>query len=288
MTGYGRSYGAVTVINAMPCGIGATIGVDLVTDSVFTAAGDERKVEIRNDPAEDDLMARLCVSAAYSRMRMPEPQGWDLRISSQIPISRGLKSSSSACNSILTAVFKEEGFRIDTLEMIRLGVGCARSAGVTVTGSFDDACGCHLGGFVMTDNTESKLLMHHGIGDLDVVIYVPDEKIRKKGLRTELLKESVPIIRRAISVSKKDPFSAMTINGRAIASASGIDDSWADTALEYGALGAGVSGSGPAIAAVFNCGEARDFIDVCGEECIITATRDARVLMLPEVWEDGL
>lgn len=138
----------------------------------------------------------------------------------------------------------------------------------------------------MTDNTKDRLLMHHGIGDLDVVIYVPDEKIRKKGLRTELLKESVPLIRKAISVAEKDPFSAMTINGRAIASASGIDDSWADTALEYGALGAGVSGSGPAIAAVFNCGEARDFIETCGKGCIVTATRDARVLMLPETGED--
>ena len=285
MTGHGRSYGAITVINAMPCGIGATIGVDLVTNSVFDAVGKERKVSIRNDPSEDDRMARLCVSAAYSRMGVPEPPGWDLEIFSQIPVSRGLKSSSSACNSILSAVFDGNGFEIGTMEMIRMGVACARSAGVTVTGSFDDACGCHLGGFVMTDNTKDRLMLHRNIGAHDVVIYVPDEKIRKKGLQTDTLKASAQIIRKAISVSKTDPFSAMTLNGKTIASASGIDDSWAETALMHGALGAGVSGSGPAVAAVFNRGKAKEFIETCGNECIMTRTRDAEVLMRPETEE---
>ena len=131
MTGHGRSYGAITVINAMPCGIGATI-VDLVTDSVFDVEGSERRSSSRNDPSEDDGMTRLCVSAAYSRMGSPSLRdgGW---ISSQIPVSRGLKSSSSACNSVLSAIFDEYDFKIGTMDMIRMGVACARAAGVTVT-----------------------------------------------------------------------------------------------------------------------------------------------------------
>ncbi len=232
-------------------------------------------------------MARLCVSAAYSRMGVPEPQGWDLEIFSQIPVSRGLKSSSSACNSILSAVFDGNDFEIGTMEMIRMGVTCARSAGVTVTGSFDDACGCHLGGFVMTDNAKDRLILHRNIGAHDVVIYVPDNKIRKKGLQTDALKASAQVIRKAISDSRTDPFSAMTLNGRTIASASGIDDSWAETALMHGALGAGVSGSGPAVASVFSRGKAKEFIETHGNECIKTRTRDAEVLMRPET-EEGL
>ncbi|MDD4245015.1 MAG: shikimate kinase [Candidatus Methanomethylophilaceae archaeon] len=285
MTGHGRSYGAITVINAMPCGIGATIGVDLVTNSVFDVIGDERKVIIKNDPSEDDRMARLCVSAAYSRMGIPEPIGWELEISSQIPVSRGLKSSSSACNSILSAIFDEHGFKIGTMDMIRIGVACARSAGVTVTGSFDDACGCHLGGFVMTDNAHDRLILHRNVGLHDVVIYVPDEKIRKKGLEVDNLRACAQIIRDAISISETDPFSAMTINGRTIASASGIDGSWAERALRYGALGAGVSGSGPAVTAVFDRGMAKEFIKICGSGCILTTTRDAKVLMRPDTKE---
>lgn len=285
MTGHGRSYGAITVINAMPCGIGATIGVDLVTDSVFDVEGSEREVIIRNDPSEDDGMTRLCVSAAYSRMGIPEPQGWRLEISSQIPVSRGLKSSSSACNSVLSAIFDEYDFKVGTMDMIRMGVACARAAGVTVTGSFDDACGCHLGGFVMTDNTRDRLMLHRNLGSYDVVICVPDGKIRKKGLRTDNLKACAQTIRDAISVSKTDPFSAMTINGRTIASASGIDNSWAECALRHDALGAGVSGSGPAVAAVFRRGTAKEFIGVCGSGCISTRTRDAEVLMRPDAEE---
>lgn len=41
---------------------------------------------------------------------------------------------------------------MDLIDLIHLGVKCAREAQVTVTGSFDDACGSGFGGFVMTDN----------------------------------------------------------------------------------------------------------------------------------------
>lgn len=282
MTGRGRSYGAITVINAIPCGIGATIGVGLVTDSVFETEGNGRTVSIGNDPSEDDRMARLCVSAAYSAMGIPEPEGWSLGISSQIPISRGLKSSSSACNSVLSAVFDAEGFDIGALEMVRTGVACARAAGVTVTGSFDDACGCHLGGFVMTDNREDRLMMHRSVGRYDVVIHVPDAKIRKMGLPLEAILEHAPLVRGAISIAEREPFRAMTMNGRAIASALGLDGTWANLALEHGALGAGVSGSGPAVAAVFERGAAEGFLESCGDGCIVTETREAPSIMEAE------
>ncbi len=276
MTGEGRSHGSITVINAMPCGIGATIGVGLNTSARFSEHGDARVVRINNDVSEDTNMARICVRRAYERAGIEEPEGWSLETDSQIPVSRGLKSSSCACNAILRAVFSHLDFSMDPVDLIRLGVECAREAKVTVTGSFDDACGCGLGGLVMTDNRRDEIIDRADIGDYDVVIHVPAFKIRKTGLPLDRLREVAPLIQRAIDITMSDPFAAMTMNGRIISEASGVDNSVAERALDMGALGAGMSGSGPAVAIVVAEGDGKKFAEDMGmtsEEIILTVTR---------------
>ncbi|MDR1404862.1 MAG: shikimate kinase [Candidatus Methanoplasma sp.] len=274
MIGKGISHGAISVVNAMPCGIGSTIGVSLKTASKFENEAENKTVIISNDPSENPKMAEICVSEAYRRMGLPEPDGWRLDISSEIPISRGLKSSSSACNAIISSVLNSEGFDMDVIDRIRLGVDCARKAGVTVTGSFDDACGCELGGLVITDNRHDTLLYKRDIGDFDVVIHIPAEKIRKTGLPLERLRSLSAESERLAETAKTDPFEAMTLNGRLIASASSIDSNVSDIAMRNGALGAGVSGSGPATAIVLEKGDAKDFIERTGlGSVIITRTR---------------
>ena len=240
MTGEGRSHGSITVINAMPCGIGATIGVGLNTSARFSEHGDARVVRINNDVSEDTNMARICVRRAYERAGI------------------------------------EEDFSMDPVDLIRLGVECAREAKVTVTGSFDDACGCGLGGLVMTDNRRDEIIDRADIGDYDVVIHVPAFKIRKTGLPLDRLHEVAPLIQRAIDITMSDPFAAMTMNGRIISEASGVDNSVAERALDMGALGAGMSGSGPAVAIVVAEGDGKRFAEDMGmtsEETILTVTR---------------
>ncbi len=276
MTGTGRSHGSITVVNAMPCGIGATIGVALETVAKFTASGSGRTVRIMNDASENTEMARICVRRACEAAGMEEPAGWTLETDSQIPVSRGLKSSSCACNAIIRAVFDEIGFEMDQVDLIRLGVGCAREAKVTVTGSFDDACGCGLGGLVVTDNRADEVIGRRDIEDLDVVIHVPEFKIRKTGLPLEKLRALAPEMEQVIGMAMTDPFEAMTLNGRLISKASDVDNSIAEKAISMGALGAGMSGSGPAVAIVVPSGEGAAFADKMGlkpSETILTKTR---------------
>ena len=276
MSGTGRSHGSITVINAMPCGIGATIGVGLETTARFSETGSERTVTINNDVSEDTLMARICVGKAYETAGIPEPTGWKLETDSQIPVSRGLKSSSCACNAILRAVTSHLGTEMDPVELIRLGVNCAREAKVTVTGSFDDACGCGLGGLVMTDNRKDEIIADSDIDDMDVIIHVPTFKIRKTGLPLDRLHEVAPLIQDAINIAMDDPFRAMTMNGRIISEASGVDNGIAERAMKLGALGAGMSGSGPAVAIVVPKGDGKGFAKDIGlrpEETILTETR---------------
>jgi shikimate kinase len=276
LSGIGTSYGAITVINAMPCGIGATIGTTLMTSAKFAPGGDRKNVIIRNDPGERTEMAEICVSEAYSRVGKEEPDGWTLDISSDIPISRGLKSSSSACNAIISAVFNEHGYRTDEVDLVRLGVKCARKAKVTVTGAFDDACGCFLGGFVITDNGKDEIILHRDVEDLDVVIHIPDRKIPKTGLPLAELRALAPEVEKLVELSRSDPYAAMTGNGRLISSVSGVDNSIAELAMKNGALGAGMSGSGPAIAIVLEKGDTENFLNRTGIRNVIkTNTRRA-------------
>lgn len=276
MTGIGQSHGAITVINAMPCGIGSTIGVALETKATFSQGGEGRNVTIVNDPTENDSMARICVRRAYEVAGIEEPTDWTLETDSQIPVSRGLKSSSTACNAILRAVFAELGCEMEPVMLIRLGVECAREAKVTVTGSFDDACGSGLGGLVMTDNTTDSIIAHCDVDDYDVIIHVPRYKIPKKGLDLDALHSVAPEIRMAIGLAMRKPFEAMTINGRIISRVSDVDNSVAEKAVSMGALGAGMSGSGPAVAIVVPDGEGESFskdLDCDPEDLIITKTR---------------
>jgi shikimate kinase len=255
----------------MPSGIGSTVGITLRTTAVFNPCGETKDVGITNDPSENKEMAKICVAEAYKAMGKEEPEGWLLNISSEIPISRGLKSSSSACNAIISSVLLAERFDMDKVEKIRLGVNCARKAKVTVTGAFDDACGCDLGGLVITDNRKDVILFHEDIGEYDVLIYSPKNKIKKTGLPLEELKKLSSKSEKLVELAKTDPFKAMTENGRMIASVSGIDNAIAEIALGNGALGAGVSGSGPAIAMVLEKGDADGFVERSGLIGLISA-----------------
>ncbi|MDN5358101.1 MAG: shikimate kinase [Candidatus Methanomethylophilaceae archaeon] len=268
------SWGAVSVINAMPGGVGATIGTKLTTRSDFVPGGDGRVVNIVNDPKESTILAELCVSAAYNAAGAEEPDSWHLSTFSEMPPSKGLKSSSSACNSVIYAVFGELGFVTDPLTVIKIGVECARRAKVTRTGSFDDACGCHYGGFVMTDNYTDSIIFLEDIPKYDVVLHIPDLKIRKEAIDLGPLKKAALAQREAIALAKTDPMAAMTLNGRIIAEASGLDNSIAEMSLKAGALGAGISGSGPSTAIMLKHGTAKVFLKDTGlEDVIVTETR---------------
>jgi shikimate kinase len=280
------SHGAITVINAIPCGIGAAVGIDMTTNARFRTGGNERTVNIMNDPAEDTGMARICVRDTFRHFGIDEPEGWSLTVDSDIPISRGLKSSSSACNAIVSSVselisreYGIAGFGAsddDVLEMIRLGVRCAVDAKVTVTGAFDDACACHLGGLVITDNGNNTLLKRARVKEHDVILLVPEKRIRKHTIDRERFRMLADDMARLAKVAERDWYSALIENGSLVARAVGADNSIADRAMDMGAAAAGMSGTGPAISIVVKKNEGPSFLndlDHCGHEAIVTRTR---------------
>jgi shikimate kinase len=263
MKGSGLSHGACTIINAMATGKGAAFGVDLKTwAEVELTPGTGIETSIQGFPGEDDTLIRLCVRRTIDRFSPRTDYHVKVTTRSEIPISRGLKSSSSAANAVIAATLDALGQEADLMEAVRMGAGCAIDAGVSVTGAFDDACASYFGGVVFTDNQERKVLRRMPFPEgYRILLHIPDFQIRKATLPLERIRGLRDIVQLAFDRGfEGDIFRGLTINGLCYSAALGLDQTVAISALQHGAVAAGLSGSGPAITVVVREKEADDFI----------------------------
>ena len=270
MTGHGISHGAISVMNAIPCGIGSTIGIDLRTEAEFSPSK-EQVITLVDRPEIGNGLVRTCIKKTCETIGVEEPT-YKLTVRTDIPPSMGLKSSSSVCNAVISAVLDHYGARMDPLDMIRLGVECAKICKVTITGAFDDACGCGLGGLVVTDNTRNELLCRKEIPRYDVVICIPDWSIPKSKVPVERYKELADDYRRMAENVEDDYLKILTENGACVERIIGSTSDLSRKALEAGALAAGVTGTGPAVAVVTEPGKGKDMASVLGCRTIVTET----------------
>ena len=272
MKGSGISYGAVSVLNAIPCGIGSTIGITLRTEARFRS-GDGQTIELIDRPNTDPMLARICVKCARGAIGQDIDEGYHLEIRTDIPPSMGLKSSSSVCNAVISAVLDAYGERMDPLDVIRLGVRCAKECGVTITGAFDDACGCGLGGLVVTDNTKNELLSRKGIPRYDVVVCIPDRSIPKSKVPVERYRELSEAYSKMVPRIEEDYLNVLTENGRYVDDIIGSKNGLAEKALEEGALAAGITGTGPATAIIVRKGDGKWISEALGCRTMLAGTR---------------
>src|SRR5207245_3341775 len=103
----------------------------------------------------------VCVRswAELFHRQTPRIVGIEDAVTSEIPVSRGLKSSSAVANAVVLACAHALGAQLEPLRLIGIGVDAALDAGVTITGAFDDACACFFWGIMVTDNRARKLLV---------------------------------------------------------------------------------------------------------------------------------
>lgn len=135
---------------------------------------------------------------------------------------------------------------------MKLGVKAAIEAGVTITGAFDDACASYFGNLVVTDNRKMKIEKNYDIKKrYKVLVHVPELKSYTINSNVERMKEIAPLIQVAYQQALKGNFwDAMCLNGYAHSTALGYHSSIAMEALSAGAVAAGLSGKGPAVAAI--------------------------------------
>jgi shikimate kinase len=249
MRGSGIARSAGTVVNAIAAGKGCAFGIDLRTEStVELDQTGQFKVNIEGSPNEDGTLVTLCVQEVLQRFGR-EGMGAKITTRSQIPISKGLKSSSAAANAVIKATLRALGEDMHALDAIRLGCECAIRAKVSVTGAYDDACASMLGGIVLTDNLQYELINREPMDDtLAALIYAPDYQVRKTGLPMAKIKANQDLAELAFVLASKGQYrTAMKLNGMLWASIMGADASVMHEALAHGAVAAGLSGTGPAI-----------------------------------------
>lgn len=243
-----RVHGAISIVNAVATGRGATMGISLSAGAlVETAPGAGVALETGGVAFSRRLVeatVRKIVSArtlADTRIRV--------NLESEIPAGRGLKSSSAISSAVALACARLFRPGLDDREVLLAGVEASIESGVSITGAYDDACGCYLGGFAVTDNAKRELVLHRKAPpDAVAVIFVPRRARRRNPKR---LRERRGILNAAWVMARgSDYWNAMTLNGIAAGPLLGSDPSLISRLLEAGALGASVSGNGPAVAAV--------------------------------------
>jgi shikimate kinase len=248
------SHGAATIVNAIALGKGAAFGVDLWTKAEVSLT-DEPKIvkgEITSDSAESTVLIERTVARVFRHFDVEKRFGAKVKTWSNIPIARGLKSSSAAANAVALATVAALGKVLDDLTVIKLGVDAAFDAKVTVTGAFDDACASYFGDIIITDNLKRKVIKRFTLPEgVTVLFHVPSSKAYTGNSDVNRLQTVKPLVKIAYKEALKGNFwSALTLNGLIYSFALGYDASAALDALTAGAIAAGLCGKGPAVTAL--------------------------------------
>ncbi len=248
------AYGAATIVNAMALGKGAALGVDLWTKAEVILTDDPKIIsgEITSDRSEDTSLIEKTVTRIFQYFDMEDKFGAKIKTWSNIPIARGLKSSSAAANAVSLATIKALNRKIDDMSIISFGVDAAFEAGVTITGAFDDACASFFGDVVITDNSKRKLLRHTRVSeDATVLFFVPKQKAYTANTNISRLKSVKSFVNLALNEAMQGNYwNALSLNGFIYSSILGYNPDLALESLEAGALASGLCGKGPTVTAV--------------------------------------
>jgi len=248
------AHGAATIINAIATGKGAAVGVDLWTKAAVALTDEAGNVDvtIRSDSSENPALAQKTVECIFKHFGLEKQFGAKVETTSNIPVAKGLKSSSAAANAIALATTAALERNLDDVTLVKLGVEAALDAKVTITGAFDDACASYFGGIIITDNMERRIIKRFELTEAPAVLfYVPSEKTYTVGSDVKRMKSMASAVKIAYKEALNGNYwAALTLNGLIYSSALGYDSSPAVDALTAGALAAGLSGTGPAVSAI--------------------------------------
>lgn len=262
------AFGAASIINAIATGKGAAIGVDLWTRArvQLTDEAGVIKARIVSEPEEKTTLIEKSVSTVLEYFKLEQRYGAQVETESNIPIARGMKSSSVAANALVIATADALERRLNDLTAIKLGVEAAIRAKTTVTGAFDDACASYLGNVVVTDNYERRILRQFRLDeDFAVLFHIPQKKSYTIDSDTKRMKLIAPEVEVAFHEALTGNFwTALTLNGFLYAAVLGYDQKVAIDALEAGAIASGITGKGPATAAVVTYDNVEKVVEAWG------------------------
>ena len=250
-----RSPGSATIINAIATGFGSAFGIGL--DIQCEAKTTDDSISCFNDVGADNSLMEICAKKVYEYYNVDEADfGMELKTKSTLPMASGLSSSSASSNAVVKVVSSiisdEFDFApLNDLEIINMAIDASLEAGVTITGSFDDATASYFGGVVVTDNKNREFIIKEKMDDYQILVYMPNFHSKSGDSNPERMKLLAPLVETAFGFAKdKNYFKALNLNGLIYSATLGFDSSIAIDALEAGALASGLAGTGSSFVAV--------------------------------------
>jgi shikimate kinase len=264
------TFGAISLVNAIASGKGATASVKLTTEAEveLEASRGDWEVLVNGDKARSSLAIETVRRAIKGAGKDPDAYSGRVRTTSSVPMGVGLKTSSASSTAIAIAVYGALGQRgFDPKKVLDCSVEASLASGASITGALDDAAGCVLGGVSMTDNLARKVVSSRLFDKkLRVLIRVPKTRSTREAVDPKFIRRFGGLTDIFFEMTLKgDYWRAMVLNGMAYSSILKYDPFPALRAVELGALGAGLSGTGPAVAAVFDLSK-RAEIDAVKED----------------------
>ncbi|MBP51148.1 MAG: hypothetical protein CMA68_03620 [Euryarchaeota archaeon] len=245
--GTGNANGGVSILHALGLGRGCSIAIDLTTT-----------VNIHDEPmdVQDDYHGLLdAVLHCWRKRGLPTPNtlGWE--VISDVPIGQGLKSSSALACAALRALNQSSWAGLSDSEIVDIAVESQVKCGCSVTGSMDDSWAAMGPGWKLVDPRlpASESVLFEGEVDDELSVLIIPRGIRESEIDANSFSQNSHLFERSLASLTNGSFlDALSSNGMAVASST--DDFEAlrtcNLAIASGALAAGLSGSGPAIAVV--------------------------------------
>lgn len=270
MSATGAAHAAITVINATATGRGASLAVQGGVQATWAWQGSE--VQLQADV--DDRLAHA-VHACMAR-ELGRSDGASVTTQAAFPPSRGLKTSSGAAAAMIQAAARDAGRELEPDTVVDLAIEASRAAGVTLTGARDDQAAVVHGGCQLTDNHAGTTLERIPVEPWPVAIWIPDHSLPKSSIAAidaTPLRDLIDAAEQLLRMG--DLPGALTANGAAYhrlyhAAGLPVTDAPVDAAVDAGAIAAGLSGTGPAAAALFPVGDDPEPRDVPGGRWVRT------------------
>lgn len=253
--GKGQAHGACSLLHAAALGYGAAVALDLPVTVRLLDKPSKREVLDGDGVLTALLDAWLAGGHPLPEGHAKEDLHWGVK--SEVPKKQGLKSSAAVCIAALRALGDATDTNLDDHELVTLAAEAQIAAGISLTGSIDDAWACLHPGWKLVDVqapiSEGVLMDEPGLPPEEWIVLLVLRGPRESQPVLEDFASQLTAFQEALrALQANNPLVAMTWNGRGtVAALRDIEGrKMANDSFMNSARAAGVSGSGPALVIV--------------------------------------
>ncbi|MCH1460839.1 MAG: hypothetical protein L7U25_00600 [Candidatus Poseidonia sp.] len=253
--GKGSAHGACSLLHAAALGYGASIALDLpITVRLLDRPS---KREVTDKDSLLDAVLDVWIEAKHPLPESYEKDELHWGVNSKIPVKQGLKSSAATSIAALRALCDATKTQLEAADLVALSAQAQLNAGVSLTGSIDDAWACSTKGWKLIDIqapiAEGVLLTGEGpkSDDWTVLLVLRGER-EQQPVMEDFAPHLQPYQQALNALQDGNELVAITWNGRGtVAALRDIQGrKMSNDSFMNSARSAGISGSGPALVVI--------------------------------------